>query len=289
MANTNSQSSEAAKPFGFSHGKFAIEVFSDGFITLPAEIHMPQATDDVRKPILEAMGGDQNSAPYYTNLPLIRTETDLILVDTGSGTHFQPTAGKLAANLKANGVDPNSITKVIFTHAHPDHAGGTVAADGNLVFPNATYYVSAAEWDFWCDKNFELNRPSALHDFARGSQRDLGAVEQRLVRVRPGDEIVSGIQVLETGGHTPGHISLDLQGEDHLIIAGDAASNWIVSFQHPDWAFGFDFDHERAVRNRTALIDRAAHEKTKLLGYHWRSPGYGYAERVGQTYRFVPA
>lgn len=82
------------------------------------------------------------------------------------------------------------------------------------------------------------------------------------------------MQVLDTRGHTPGHISLQLAGgngagSDGLVITGDAATSNIVFLEHPDWHFGFDTDAEMALKNRKALIDRAASERLTPLGYRW--------------------
>ena len=44
---------------------------------------------------------------------------------------------------------------------------------------------------------------------------------------------------------------------------------------------------ERAIKNRARLIERAAAERMKLLGYHWTYPGVGYAERKGNAYRYA--
>lgn len=107
--------------------------------------------------------------------------------------------------------------------------------------------------------------------------------------MKPGDEIVPGMSVLSTPGHTPGHISLELAGDDLLIISADAATNNIVFFENPSWHFGFDTDQVLALHHRRTLLERAASEKIKLLGYHWEYPGLGYAERNGFGYRFVPA
>jgi glyoxylase-like metal-dependent hydrolase (beta-lactamase superfamily II) len=89
--------------------------------------------------------------------------------------------------------------------------------------------------------------------------------------------------------HKPGHISLKLAGGDGMIISADAATNRIVSFEHPGWKFGFDTLAEVAIRKRQKLMDRAATDRIKLLGYHWTYPGIGYAERKGPGYRFVAA
>jgi len=279
-----------AAPFhNFAHGAFDITVVSDGFITLPPEVLLPDAGPEERADFLERLGGGEQGAAVQANIPLIRHGNDLILVDNGSGTHFQPTAGKLADNLRTLGVSPEEITKVVFTHVHPDHSGATTTADGSVLYPNAQYFVSRTEWDFWTDKQFETRRPATLHGFAKGAQRDLFAVRDRITLVSPGDEIVQGMSVIDTPGHTPGHVSFELAGSDNLLITGDACTNDTIFFTRPDWHFGFDTDTEVALASRRTLLDRAASEKLKLLGYHWTYPGVGYARRRGAAYDFVTA
>ncbi|MDK1493786.1 MBL fold metallo-hydrolase [Sinorhizobium sp. 7-81] len=279
----------AASFHNFAHGAFDITVMSDGFITLPPEVLLPDAEADERADFLKRLGGGEKGAPVQTNIPLIRHGNDLILVDNGSGTNFQPTAGKLADNLRTLGVGPEAITKVVFTHVHPDHSGATTTTDGKVLYPNAQYYVSQTEWDFWTDKRFEAKRPTALHGFAKGAQRDLFAVEDRITRIKAGDEIVPGMSIVSTPGHTPGHVSVEIKGRDNLLITGDACTNDAIFFTRPDWHFGFDTDAEAALASRQMLLDRAAAERLKLLGYHWTYPGVGYAERRGDAYEFVPA
>lgn len=279
----------AAQAHRFDHGEFDITVLSDGFLTLSADVLLPDASLEERKTILASLGGDMSGAPVQANVPLIRHGNDLILIDNGAGVNFQDSTGRLADNLRAAGIAPESITKVVFTHAHPDHSGATVTPDGKVLYPNAQYYVSQTEWDFWSDKEFEARRPAALHAFAKGAQRDLFAVEGRLTRVRAGDEIVPGMSVVDSPGHTPGHISIELAGRDNLLITGDACTNDVIFFAHPQWHFGFDTDSELALKHRRMLLDRAASEKLKLLGYHWTYPGVGYAERQGDAYSFVAA
>ena len=94
-----------------------------------------------------------------------------MLVDNGSGNKFQPTAGKLLENLAANGIEPGAVTKVVFSHAHPDHIWGTLKDDGTLTFPNAGYYVSGTEWDFWTDPDLpsQMKRTIGRWPSARGA------------------------------------------------------------------------------------------------------------------------
>ncbi len=274
--------------YKFQHGDFGITVLSDGHLVLPTTIHgLDVPREDVER-LLKDAGLASDQVKPATNPVLLRTKSDLILLDTGSGTNFQPTAGKLMDNLATAGIDPKSITKVVFTHAHPDHIWGTIGLGDDLNFPNAIYHVSAVEWDFWMDPTMKTRLPEQMHVFASGAQADLGAVKKTVKMVKPGDEIVTGLSVVDSAGHTPGHISLIVAGGEGLLIPVDAITEPAVYFPHPEWRFAYDMDSTVAVANRKKLLDRAATDKMKMLGFHWPYPGLGVAERKGTGYRYVP-
>ncbi|RWP59624.1 MBL fold metallo-hydrolase [Mesorhizobium sp.] len=253
----------AAMPYTFHQGNFEILVVTDGELTLPASLLAPEASPGELQALLAIIGQGPEQIIAPTNPVVIRSGEDTILVDNGSGNKFQPTAGKLVENLRAAGIEPESVTKLVFSHAHPDHIWGTLKDDGALAFPQE------------------------FHDFAGGAQRDLAAAKDHAVMMNPGDDIVTGVTVLDTAGHTPGHISLEVAGEDGLIIVADAITHQAVFFAHPEWPSGFDAIHDLAAQNRRALLERAAIDKTRLLGFHWLYPGIGYAERKDDAYRFV--
>ncbi len=273
----------------FVQGDFNILVLSDGFITVPGDVVLPDANAAQRASFLGRLDSVDGAVRSKTNIPVLRRGGEVILVDIGSGPKYQPTDGRLGANLEGAGIEAADVTRVVFTHAHPDHIWATIADDGSLTFPNATYYVGAAEWDYWMGPDDLDGWPDDLRGFAAGARRDLGAVKDRVVLLAPGDEVVPGLAVLDTAGHTPGHLSLEVAGGDELIIAVDVATNEIVSFEHPAWRFGYDMLPDLAIRNRGRLLDRAATDWLKLLGYHWAYPGVGYAARSGDGYRFVSA
>lgn len=274
----------------FTQGEFDITILSDGHITVPIDLVMPDGTPADRAEVLAATGdpaaGLVNSK---TNIPVLRRGRDLILVDIGAGTRYQPSDGRLSANLKTAGIDPGMVTKVVLTHGHPDHAWAMLAEDGRLRFPDATYYVAAAEWDFWMDPDYRTAMPAELHPFAEETRRDFAAIRERVVMLKAGDDVVTGLRALDTAGHTPGHISLEVAGGEGLIITGDVATNEIASFRFPEARFGYDTLQDLAIQTRVSLLRRATADRTKLLGYHWTYPGVGFAETRGTGYRYVPS
>lgn len=271
----------------FRHGQFDITVLSDGPISLPGEIFAPEATSDEREDIIRRLHGRDNIADAQSNIPLIVTGHDKILVDVGAGHRFQPGEGRLETNLAAIGVPADDITKVILSHAHPDHIWGTTRDDGTLRFANARYYMSRREWIFWTGAEASA-LPEQLQPFVEGARRELAAIETRVTFVDDGDEIAPGLKVIATPGHTAGHISLVLAGETPLIITVDATASEIVSMEHPDWSFGFDMDPNQARETRHRLLERAASENATLLGYHWTYPGVGRVRKIDTGFRFEP-
>lgn len=278
---------QSAALHSFTQGDIEVTVLSDGELTLPLNVIAPEASPEQLAEVSKRLGWTDGNAHGSCNVPLLRKGSDIIVIDNGSGNKFQPSTGKLAESLKAANVDPASVTKVVFTHAHPDHIWGTLGADDNLFMPNAAYYVGATEWNFWTAPDLLSKMPAEMGDFVKGAQRDLAAVKDRVTMVKAGDEIAPGIAVLDTPGHTPGHLSLEVAGGEGLIITADATTNQIVSFEHPEWKFGFDADPTQAIDTRKKLLDRAAADKIKLLGFHWQYPGVGFAEKKDSAWVYA--
>ena len=276
-----------AGPYSFKQGAYDVTVVSDGTLILPLAL-FPDAKPDELKMLLGAMlQGDK--AQFEASPLLLKSGNDVVLLDTGSGSNFQPTAGKIAESLKAVGVDASAITKVIFTHAHPDHCWGTLGADGKPIFANASFHMAETEWNFWAAPDLASKMPKEMEGMVKGTQAQLAGFKDKVSMFKPGTEILPGLNVLDTAGHTPGHVSFEMAGSDSLIITGDAIVNPLVFFPHPDWKFGFDADHPTAIANRKKLLDMASAGKKKLLGFHWPYPGIGMAEAKDGAYVYVPA
>src|SRR5262245_6096271 len=279
----------AASLYAFQHAAFEVTVVSDGHLVLPTSFLAPGAPPAERDAILNAGGqtGDQYQSP--TNITLVRSKRDLILIDMGSGDRFMPSAGKLWDNLKAAGVDKAKITKVVFTHGHPDHLWGTVDELDELVTPGASFFVAKAEWEFWHGEDATPGLPAERAGFVTGARRNYAAIKNKVTLAKVGDEIVPGLRLIDTPGHTQGHVSLELAGGEGVIVAGDVLTHPLISFQHPDWKPIADHVPDQAITTRQKLLDRLATDRSKLIGFHLPYPGAGLVERKDGAYRFVPA
>lgn len=277
-----------AGPLRLRQGEAEVVVLTDGFFPLPADIVAPDASPAEWAEIESRLGGSGGAIRACVNLPVIRHGEELTVVDLGGGGRFAPTEGRLFANVVAQGFDPQAVTRVLLTHAHPDHLWGLLDDAGGLRFPNATYYISAAEWDFWSRPEPEARMPAAIVPFATGARRNFAAIEERVVMLRPGDQLAGGLQAVGTPGHTPGHLSFLLPGPDPLLLAGDALTNQVVSVEHPAWRFGNDTEPALAADTRLRLLDQLAGSRARVLAVHFAYPGLGRIARQGSGYRFLP-
>ena len=279
----------AAAPRRLTAGAFELMIISDGHLVLPTSFLAPDAPPAARAAALASSGesGDQFQSP--TNVTLIRHGSDLILVDAGSGANFMPTAGRLVENLDAAGIVADRITTVVFTHGHPDHLWGTVDGLDDLAFANARYVVAAAEWDFWTGEDAVRGLPAERIGFVTAARRNYARIKDKVRLVKPGDDIVTGLRVVDTPGHTQGHVSVEVTGGDGVLVAGDALTHPVISFQYPQWCPAADHEPERAIATRARLLDRLAADHMQVVGFHLPYPGVGRVERKDGAYRFVAA
>ncbi|MGN6573747.1 MAG: MBL fold metallo-hydrolase [Pseudolabrys sp.] len=277
----------ATAPTTFKHGAFDVIVVSDGHLELPVSFLAGDAPAAERDAIIKESGitGPQYNSP--TNVTLLKRGDALTLVDMGSGGRFMPTAGKLWENLEAAGIDKAKIAHVVFTHGHPDHLWGAVDEFDELQIPGATFHIAANEWNFWEGDNALRSIAPERAGFVTGARRNYAALKDKVKTMKPGDEVLPGVHVLDTPGHTQGHVSLALDGGDGLVIGGDVLTHPIISFRHPEWWPATDHVPEQAAATRRKFLDRMASERSKLIGFHLPYPGHGMVERKDGAYRFV--
>ena len=146
--------------YRFSVGDFQLTVFNDGYkIFQPVQpFWAPEAGPDELNAALEAAFLPTDHDMGYYNVVLIDTGKDRLLCDTGFGRLLPTTAGHLISQLEVAGYRPNQITGVFLSHAHPDHMGGLLSADGKPVFTSAQHFINEIEWNFWTQKDPDLSK-----------------------------------------------------------------------------------------------------------------------------------
>lgn len=279
-----------AAPFRFKAGEAGITVLSDGGLELPPSFVLPGREQAEIDAVYRAAGESFSGFRSEVNVSLVRTGDALVLIDTGAGRDFMPGLGKLAERLDAAGVKPDDITHVIFTHAHADHLWGVIdPLGGDTLFEKAVHLMTAPERDFWLAEGVESRVPAVMQGMAAGTHRRLRSLAARIETLRPGAEVVPGLAIIDTSGHTPGHVSVMVgTGTDGVLISGDALTQAVISFSRPDWRWGADLDGEKAAATRRRLLDQLATDRLRLLGYHLPWPGLGRVERNEATFRFAP-
>ena len=271
-------------------GSASISSFSDGMMVIPTDfLFETEGHPDIAAK-LDASGMGEGRAERPLNITYVEMEDRKILFDAGSGVNFLPGLGELPAALEEAEVDITEITDVIFTHAHPDHIWGVLDDFDDLAMPDATYHMAEKEWDFWYSNAALAAMPAGRENFAVGARSRMEVMEDQVSLFAFGDEILPGIEAVDSTGHTPGHAAFALhQGSDSLMIIGDALTHPLISFENPEFRNLSDMDTESAVASRLALLDRMHADNMQLIGYHLPAPGFGRVEKSGPSWRYIAA
>lgn len=267
-------------------GSLPVTVVFDGEVSrdVAQGNFVPNATPDQLR---AALGGNTTIQNPY-NLTIVQTRAGLVLFDTGFGQGAPAGLGQHRAAMQAAGIDPARIAFVVCTHFHPDHISGLIAADGATAFPNAVVKVPEREWAFWTDAGEETRvAESRRPNFAMVRAR-FAPYAAKLERFAPGAEVAPGVTAIATPGHSPGHTSfLVADGNQQLIVIGDAVTTPGLFLANPEWYPMFDMEPTQAVASRKALLDRAATDRIQVVGYHFPFPATGRVERAGTGYRLI--
>ncbi len=141
----------------------------------------------------------------WSTITLMTLGNRRILVDTGPPSR----RGLLVKAIESKGLTREDIDTVVLTHLHWDHCQNTD------LFPNARVLVHPSELDYARNPN-------------RGDMNSAWYIADMLYKMKAepiseGDEIAEGVSVIETPGHTKGHISVMADvGGDKVLITGDA-------------------------------------------------------------------
>lgn len=181
--------------YGVGRRGLAIALGGTGLATACTQplIVAPQATA-----IATAAAGQLDPVTYtqviaeFVNAYVLIRGNEAALVDTG----LPGTGAQFAEVLTAAGLDWSAVRHLLLTHYHGDHVGAM--SEVMAAATGATIYAGA---------------------------EDISQIEatQTIQAVGDGDEVF-GLQIINTPGHTLGHISI-LDPVGSLFVAGDALTN----------------------------------------------------------------
>lgn len=271
-------------------GDAEIVALSDGRIRFAPSDFFPTVAADAWDPY-RADFTPQGEMILNLGCFIIRSGGKTILIDTGLGAAANALdtleSGTLLADMERKGIDRQAVDIVAITHLHIDHVGWNFlpqddgAEDGAAptpAFPNARYWVNAADWRV----------------FTRGA---LGKMEYVGAQVRPLEEqgilelfdgerpLTPEVSALPTPGHTPGHTSyLVASAGQRAVITGDAI-HVQAQAQETHWSPRADSKPDVSAETRAALLDRIERDGAALISGHFPAPGFGVLARMqGRRY-----
>jgi glyoxylase-like metal-dependent hydrolase (beta-lactamase superfamily II) len=240
---------------------------------------------------------ERNRIPLALRCLLVETPSALVLVDTGIGNKeeekFREIYGvenagsptRLEDGIRAAGFEPDDIDIVVNTHLHFDHAGGNTVlqGDGSIVpaFPKARHVVQEEELAFahlrnerirasYMEKNFDPIGDAGLWDLVRGET-----------------ELMEGVRLLPTPGHTPHHQSVLLEsGGQSACFLADVCPT--VAHVPLPWIMGYDLEPLRTLESKRALWQRARNEEWLLVFEHDPKIAWGRLDPAEKRPVLVP-
>jgi glyoxylase-like metal-dependent hydrolase (beta-lactamase superfamily II) len=233
----------------------------------------------VPKPLWEKRipADSRNRIPLAMRCVLVETPDALVLIDNGVGNKEDQkfidiygieNAGnptRLEDGIRAAGFSPEDVDVMIDSHLHFDHAGGNTFRDAEgqvrLSFPNATYFVQRGEFEYAHWRNERTQASYLPHNL------DPVQEARRLELIDGEREIVPGVSVLRTPGHTPHHQSILLSSEgQHACFLADLVP---TSAHLPlPWIMGYDVQPLVTLESKRGLLERARVEDWLLIFEH---------------------
>lgn len=226
------------------------------------------------------------------NCLVVETPAGRVLIETGIGERVSDKVramrgyegSPVVPAMAAAGVKPGTIDVVAMSHLHFDHAGGLLLADGSKAFPRARIVAQRAEWEIAFHEN---SRIVASYD----------QLELRLVRdwgeagwVDGEIELLPGISVIRTGGHSKGHQAIVVRAagdkSETLAFFGDLGMRpWSAN---PRWITAFDDFPLDSVAVKSDLFARAARDRWTIVLSHEPLTPVGRLVADRDRYRFEP-
>lgn len=185
---------------------------------------------------------------------------------------------------RAAGFDPATVDLVVHTHLHEDHIGwDTHLVDGQWVptFPNARHVYVDTELDWAATEE----RRQGQDPYAESI---LPVLDAGLAwEVASDADLGHGLRLIPTPGHTPGHVSLEVQTDGELLVVTGDVLHHQFQLARPDIAEVGDVDRALAVRSRTDFFAEQAGAANLVAGTHFGVAPVGHIEPSGGAWRWT--
>jgi glyoxylase-like metal-dependent hydrolase (beta-lactamase superfamily II) len=194
---------------------------------------------------------------------VVITKKDIIILDCGLGFTDENDILQIHRNLIENDIDPMSVTKVLLSHLHKDHAGGISKFDKQLnraflSFPNATYYVNKSELALGLKKDNPSYKPEIIEIL---SQSD------NVIFIENNGKIDGYISYELTAAHSPFHQVFWIEEDDQLFFYGADDAPQLQQMKSK-FVAKYDFDGRKCMELRSKWWEEAQEKKWTLLFYH---------------------
>jgi glyoxylase-like metal-dependent hydrolase (beta-lactamase superfamily II) len=240
----------------------------------------------------KAPADPSNRIRLSLNSLLIQTPKALVLVETGIGTKSLQKFSDIYAislepgllpSLRQAGFQAEDIDYVINTHLHFDHCGGnTSLQEGRGIlpaFPKAKYIIQEGEWNDALHPN-ERDKTSYL------TENFLPLEKARQLSLIKGDaEILEGIEVVLTPGHTASHQSIKITSQGRVLFyLGDL----VPSSAHIglSYVMSYDLYPLETLKTKKKIYEQALAKDWTLAFVHDPVHYFGKVARVGQKFEF---
>lgn len=226
---------------------------------------------------------EENCIPLVARSLWITQGDRRILIDCGMGELWAEPQRRIFAIRNVPELDwgftPNSVTDLILTHLHFDHAGGLVRRNpsGELepMFPNARIHLQRAQWDQARNPTLK-DRASYLPETVRFLATAPG------LTLHEGDvKVLPGLHLHRVDGHTRGQQWVEIRGgAEPLFFPTDV----VPTAHHVPLAYhlGYDLCAETLLREKEALLNRALREKAWVCFQH---DAHTALARIGKSER----
>jgi glyoxylase-like metal-dependent hydrolase (beta-lactamase superfamily II) len=218
---------------------------------------------------------EKNLCNWALRSILVDSGERVALVDNGYGdkqsekymsfVHLNGGDG-LMGGLEKHGYSPDDITDMVLTHLHADHCGGGVRYNADrtgfeLVFPNATYWVSRVQWESAMNPN-QREKDGFLEE------NILPMMESgRLRFIDEGTTLFPGFEVRLYHGHTSGQVIPFIQYKGRTIVF---TADLIPSTVHIPLAYNMAYDMEpmATLTEKESFLEEALENDYILFFQH---------------------